>query len=350
MAPAGGDGRRIVQRGWTTSPRRLRLRRHRSARARLPAALPLDRRHRRRSRSRSRSSCAYLFRVRQSATDDGDVRLAAARRARGRRRGRVRAFRLYEAHRFAPAEEFRRIIIAVSRAVGVLMLTSFWSKAELSRLWVAVSWAFASLFVLASRRLWHARISAPRAREAHLPHGHRRHERRGAAAVRIMQRPTFGFRPIGVVATDDRPRDLGVPTCRRRRRAPRDPGGHRCRLRVRRLDGGAPEEMKRRSRRSCGSRASRSGSRRRCRRCSRPVSPCSRSAGTTALSLRPVRLSGTQVVAKFTFDILLSGARSCSSCRRCCSPSSPSRSRPRRRDPCCFVSGGSVCGAGRSRC
>jgi hypothetical protein len=129
---------------------------------------------------------------------------------------------LYEAYRFAPAEEFRRIILAVSASIAVVMLLSFWLKADLSRAWVGTSWALALLFALTARRLWHARF------------GHLRE--RGTLAFRtvvvgtndeaerlldIMSRPAFGFRPIGVVATDERPRDLGLPCSARSRSSAR---------------------------------------------------------------------------------------------------------------------------------
>ena len=42
-------------------------------------------------------------------------------------------FHLYDAYRYAPAEEFRRIMLAVSLGVGGILALSFWSKAEFSR-------------------------------------------------------------------------------------------------------------------------------------------------------------------------------------------------------------------------
>ena len=63
------------------------------------------------------------------------------------------AARLYQAFRLAPAEEFRRIVFAVSASLGVIMLDSFWLQANLSRAWVATSWALALFFSLAVRRL-----------------------------------------------------------------------------------------------------------------------------------------------------------------------------------------------------
>ena len=67
-------------------------------------------------------------------------------------------FHLYDAYRYTAAEEFRRILLAVSLGVGGILALSFWSKGEFSRSWLALSWAFAIVAALASRRLWHAHI------------------------------------------------------------------------------------------------------------------------------------------------------------------------------------------------
>lgn len=218
------------------------------------------------------------------------------------------AFRLYEAHRFAPAEEFRRIIIAVSLGVGVLMLTSFWSKAELSRAWVALSWAFALVLVLASRRLWHARIFGQRQRgRLTFPTiivGTNAEAQRLAAT---LTGPTLGFRPIGLIATNDR----SGPT-------PELPvlGGVDDLREILRSTGAdcvfvastavTPEELKPVARvvRIEGLEVRITASLPEVLSSRLTVQPL---GGTTALSLRPARLSGTQVVAKFTFDILVSG-------------------------------------------
>jgi exopolysaccharide biosynthesis polyprenyl glycosylphosphotransferase len=112
-------------------------------------------------------------------------------------------FRLYGTHQFTPAEEFRRILLAVTLVVMGLGLLSFWSRSSLSRFWVALSWLLALLLALTTRRLWHYYCGRARARgrltfrtlivgtndeAAHL--------------ARIMGREGLGFLPVGFVTTD----------------------------------------------------------------------------------------------------------------------------------------------------
>lgn len=217
------------------------------------------------------------------------------------------SFHLYEAYRYTPAEEFRRLLLAVTMGVGGLMIVSFWSKADLSRAWVAMSWAFALTFTLLARRLWHLWI------------GRRRADGRLAfptlivgtndEAIRLadaMDRPGFGFRPVGMVATAHAGAPAGtavVGEISEIRELIRRTGAE-CvfvaatavtaedlkpiakAVRVEgvevRITATLPEVLSSRL----------------------TVQPL---GGITALSLRPARLSGTQVVAKFTFDILVSG-------------------------------------------
>ena len=214
---------------------------------------------------------------------------------------------LYEAYRFAPAEEFRRIILAVSASIAVVMLLSFWLKADLSRAWVGTSWALALLFALTARRLWHARF------------GHLRE--RGTLAfrtvvvgtndeaerlLRVMSRPAFGFRPIGVVATDERPRDLGLPLFGsiEELREILTGSGAECVFVAASAVG--PEDMQAIAKavRLAGVEVRITATLPDVLASRLTVQPM---GGLTALSLQPVRLSGGQVVAKFTFDILMSG-------------------------------------------
>ena len=65
------------------------------------------------------------------------------------------AFGLYHAHRFTPAEEFRRIILAVTVGLIGLVTLSFWSMASLSRSRPRRRGTLGVLFALASRRVWH---------------------------------------------------------------------------------------------------------------------------------------------------------------------------------------------------
>src|SRR5262245_44668082 len=120
--------------------------------------------------------------------------------------------KLYQAFRLAPAEEFRRIVFAVSASLGVIMLDSFWLRANLSRAWVATSWALALLLTLAARRMWHARFGRLRARGVlTFPAVSVGENEEASRLLSIMASPAFGFRPIGVVATSEVGVDLGLP-------------------------------------------------------------------------------------------------------------------------------------------
>jgi exopolysaccharide biosynthesis polyprenyl glycosylphosphotransferase len=67
-------------------------------------------------------------------------------------------FGLYRAHQFSSAEEFRRIIFAVSTLIAVIVMCSFWSSASTSRLWISCAWLLAVTFTGFTRRMWHRRI------------------------------------------------------------------------------------------------------------------------------------------------------------------------------------------------
>jgi len=113
------------------------------------------------------------------------------------------AFRLYGTHQFTPAEEFRRILLAVTLVVMGLGLLSFWSRSSFSRFWVAMSWLLALLIALTTRRLWHYYCGRARA------HGRLTFRTlivgtndEAAHLARIMGRQGLGFLPVGFVTTD----------------------------------------------------------------------------------------------------------------------------------------------------
>jgi exopolysaccharide biosynthesis polyprenyl glycosylphosphotransferase len=217
-----------------------------------------------------------------------------------------RAFHLYDAYRYTPAEEFRRIILAVSLGLGLVVALAFSSKADFSRMWLGLSWAFSIVAALASRRVWHKRIGRQRmsgflafptivvgtnAEARHL--------------VELMQLPSFGFRPIGMVTTEagdpdvqdaaypvlgsvdelrDVIRELGVECVFVAASAlsSREMGFVAKAVRLEgvevRITATLPEVLSSRvAVQSLG--------------------------GVTALSLRPVRLTGTQAVVKRAFDV-----------------------------------------------
>jgi exopolysaccharide biosynthesis polyprenyl glycosylphosphotransferase len=65
------------------------------------------------------------------------------------------AFRLYSLPRLSPAEEFRRIPGAVSLSIAAFVVISYWSQTLPSRYWLAMTWVLGVVLVLASRRAWH---------------------------------------------------------------------------------------------------------------------------------------------------------------------------------------------------
>jgi len=217
------------------------------------------------------------------------------------------SFHLYEAFRYTPAEEFRRIILAVTLGVAGLMIVSFWSRTAYSRGWVALSLAFAVVFTLIARRIWHAWIARRRASGElafrTLIVG--TNEEAVHLAERLSGR-TFGFEPVGMVATREGAADPDLPivgVVGDLRELIKETGAE-CifvassavtvaelkpvakAVRLEdvevRITATLPEVL--------SSRLS--------------VQPV---GGVTALSLRPARLSGTQVVLKFAFDLLVAG-------------------------------------------
>jgi exopolysaccharide biosynthesis polyprenyl glycosylphosphotransferase len=66
------------------------------------------------------------------------------------------AFSLYSLSRLAAPEEFRRILGAVSCSIGTTVILAFWFGARYSRWWIGLAWLLALVFVLVTRRLWHA--------------------------------------------------------------------------------------------------------------------------------------------------------------------------------------------------
>jgi exopolysaccharide biosynthesis polyprenyl glycosylphosphotransferase len=217
------------------------------------------------------------------------------------------AAHLYQAFRYAPAEEFRRIVFSVSAAIGIIMLDSFWWQANLSRAWVGASWILGLVFALFARRLWHARFGRLRANGLlafpTVIVGETEEARR---LLTLMASPSFGFRPIGVVATSEVGIGLGMPVL-----------GKVEDLREVLLASGAEcvfvaasavdtEDLKgiARAVRMADVEVRITATLPEVLASRLTVQPL---GGLTALSLQPVRLSGAQVVAKFTFDILVAG-------------------------------------------
>jgi exopolysaccharide biosynthesis polyprenyl glycosylphosphotransferase len=114
------------------------------------------------------------------------------------------AFRLYNLSRLSPAEEFRRIIAAVSAAVSGLVVFAFWFGVAPSRFSIGVTWAVALLLTLVFRRLWHLHMGRLRYLGAltfnTLIVGTNEEARHLANSMRARG---LGFRVVGYVPTQD---------------------------------------------------------------------------------------------------------------------------------------------------
>ena len=220
------------------------------------------------------------------------------------------AFHLYDAHRYSPAEEFRRIILAVSLTIAAILVLFFGAKTEPdpSRLWLALSWALAIVFALGSRRLWHAKLGRERAAGTlSFPTLIVGNNEEAEHLWTLMNAPSFGFRALGVVSTQHRDGDdrnlpiVGVIA--NLREVIREYGAECVFVAASSL---SSSEMKHVAKavRLEGVEVRITAT--------LPEVLSSRVAvqslgGFTALSLRPVRLTGTQAALKRAFDVSLAG-------------------------------------------
>jgi exopolysaccharide biosynthesis polyprenyl glycosylphosphotransferase len=123
-------------------------------------------------------------------------------------------FGLYRTHQFSSAEEFRRIILAVSTLIGAIVMCSFWSSASTSRLWIFYTWLLAVTFTGSTRRMWHHRIrrgwTAGRLTFDTLIVG-TNHEAQHLAER--LSTSKLGYRPLGFISTgpDDTTVVNGLP-------------------------------------------------------------------------------------------------------------------------------------------
>jgi exopolysaccharide biosynthesis polyprenyl glycosylphosphotransferase len=218
------------------------------------------------------------------------------------------AFHLYEAHRFTPAEEFRRIILAVSLGLTGLVTLSFWSQASFSRSWLAVSWALALIVALATRRVWHYWIGRARSKGrlsfSTLIVGT---NEEASHLADVMSRPAFGFQAIGMVTTTSAPASSSqlpvMGSVGDLRELIRETGAECVFVASSAM---SPEEMGHVAKavRLEGVEVRITATMPEVLASRLTVQPL---GGLTALSLRPVRLTGTQVIAKRAFDLTMAG-------------------------------------------
>jgi exopolysaccharide biosynthesis polyprenyl glycosylphosphotransferase len=120
--------------------------------------------------------------------------------------GLLAAFQLYSISRLSPAEEFRRLVEATVTALALGFVLVFMSSNRPggpSDLWLALTWAEALVFLMISRKMWHR-------------YRWRLHSRgellfrtlvvgsndEAVKLADVLQNRSFGFRPIGLVQTE----------------------------------------------------------------------------------------------------------------------------------------------------
>ena len=216
------------------------------------------------------------------------------------------AFRLYAVPRMSAAEEFRRLILGVTMLVTTVVTFSFWTKSSFSRQWIAVSWVLALVLVLASRWTW--RKAVGRARE------------RGRLALRTlvvganaeagrlvteMRNRGLGFVPLGYVCADawGRP-TTDIPMLGHLDDLPALIAEHDADCVFVASSAVRPEHMA-----EVSKAARRTGVEVRVTANVQEVLSTRVAAhpmgGMMAFSLKPVRLSGVQAVAKRSFDLFV---------------------------------------------
>jgi exopolysaccharide biosynthesis polyprenyl glycosylphosphotransferase len=115
-----------------------------------------------------------------------------------------RAFNLYAIQRLAPHEQFRRVIGATSLGTFALVMASYWSKSSFPRGWLGLTWLSALVLELAARRIWNwyvARLKRDgRLALTTLIVGTTAEASRLAETLKIG---TSGFIPVGYVTTSN---------------------------------------------------------------------------------------------------------------------------------------------------
>jgi len=112
------------------------------------------------------------------------------------------SFRLYSIQHMSPAEEFRRLIAALGVGAAIMPLVSYWSQLPFSRLWLGLTWVFATVLCLASRQRWHRVMGRMRSdgRLAYRTLVVGANEE-AMSLLRAIRLPSLGFRPVGIVLT-----------------------------------------------------------------------------------------------------------------------------------------------------
>jgi exopolysaccharide biosynthesis polyprenyl glycosylphosphotransferase len=212
---------------------------------------------------------------------------------------------LYHSHLLSPAEEFRRLIVGVSLVTVAVVTFSFWADVTYSRMWLAMSWALALVFTLATRRFWHWAVRRERMngrftfRTAIVGgNGEATH------LANVLRRRNLGFAPVGFVTVGSVEPPKGLPVL----------GSIKMLHEIVRAQGldalfvattavGANEIAKvQKVARREGAEVHVTANLPELLASRLSVEPL---GGVMALSVRPVRLTGAQAAAKRVFDLVL---------------------------------------------
>jgi exopolysaccharide biosynthesis polyprenyl glycosylphosphotransferase len=115
-----------------------------------------------------------------------------------------RAFNLYSAQHLSPSQEFRGTIGASSLGIVLVVMASYWSKSSFPRVWLGMTWLLALLLELATRRAWEAyRLRLKRDGRLALRTLIIGTSAEAARLAEALKAPASGFTPLGHVATWD---------------------------------------------------------------------------------------------------------------------------------------------------
>jgi exopolysaccharide biosynthesis polyprenyl glycosylphosphotransferase len=115
-----------------------------------------------------------------------------------------RAFNLYSPQHLSPSDEFRGIIGGSSLGIVLVVMASYWSKSAFPRAWLGLSWLLAVLLELFTRRGWEAyRLRLKRDGRLALRTLIVGTTGEATRLAETLKDPTSGFAPIGYVGAFD---------------------------------------------------------------------------------------------------------------------------------------------------
>jgi exopolysaccharide biosynthesis polyprenyl glycosylphosphotransferase len=115
-----------------------------------------------------------------------------------------RAFNLYSPQHLSPSDEFRGIIGASSLGIVLVVMASYWSKSAFPRAWLGLSWLLAVMLELLTRRAWEAyRLRLKRDGRLALRTLIVGTTGEATRLAEALKDPRSGFAPIGYVGAFD---------------------------------------------------------------------------------------------------------------------------------------------------